>query len=191
MQKKVEKYFIPIILIGIVIVLGSIFIINNIYEPNITKNMKISLENNELLATTEINESSVNANNFTAPIIGSTVWPIETIKKYSDSNMQKQNGTIDQLTECMVTDVNNYVFKIKYITSGNGWNDSNAVFTEAWVDAHRLLINLPDVCPDIVYEIPNATKEGSIFKIGTGNNSVKIPNITGVQLYTYDEGRRW
>ena len=189
MHKKRKKYIVPIVVISLVIFLSLFFLIINIFKSNeyITDNIDFSVEDEELLATTEINESSANAGNFTASIKGSTVWPIVEVYIYTDSSLTKTTGkTIPALTECMVTDVFNYAFKVKYITNGKGWQDSDATFTEAWGNARRLLINLPDVCPEIEYNITNAYS--SIFKIGSSSRGavVNINGLTGEQLYTYD-----
>ena len=189
MQKKVEKYFIPIILIGIVIVLGSIFIINNIYEPNITKDMKFLLENNELLATTEINESSATSSNFTnEQIKGSTVWPIVEVNKYKDKYKSSYNGQLAALTECLVIEssLENEAFKVQYVSNGKKWNELGATYETCWVNSRRMLINLPDICDDIQYDITNAYS--SKFKIGSQSRGavVNVDNLTGKQLYTYD-----
>ena len=198
MQKRGMKVLNIIIILMLIIELSFAYIIPGLlslmkYDVAVEKH---EVKNEKLLATELINTPSNNASYFTKPIIGSTVWPIVTIYTYSDSSCTNKTGTINALTECVVTDVNGYNFKIKYIkTSGKTWkNAGNSDFAQTWVDANKLLINLPDVRPDIVYSIRNATNAqdidttstGSIFKVGSGNSYVSIPDITGKMLYTYD-----
>lgn len=190
MHKKNVKYYIPVFLISLVIVLSSTFILGNIIEPKeYVNDMNFFIESEGLFATTETNTSSAVNSNFTNDKIkGSTVWPIVAVYKYKDKNKSSYNGTLAALTECLVIDsyLENEVFQVKYVTNGKSWQDSSATFETCWVNSRRVLINLPDICDDIQYDITNAYS--SKFKIGSSSKGsvVNIDGLTKQQLYTYD-----
>ena len=183
LSKKINKIVFGIFLI-LSIVFDILFILLNSLKPSIVEISKITAKNEKLYTTYSTN---ANDTGIGEKIIGSTVWPIVEVYVYTNGSLEQTTGnTIPALTECMVTDVSNYAFKVKYITNGKGWQDADATFSEAWVNARRLLINLPDICPDIKYDIKNAYS--SVFKIGSESRGavVNIDGLTGEQLYTYD-----
>ena len=131
---------------------------------------------------------------FNSSILYSTVWPIIDKNLYENLSFNKKICTISKLTEAIiietnsVSNANDYKFKIKTASGVTGW-----------VDTENLLINLPDVRSDIIYNVKNASTQ-SLFKIGsTGTNIsqvkagtaytsgyVNLPGITNKKLYTYD-----
>ena len=191
MQKSVVKIFIAIGIICIMFVIGAVCFLGNMDKKNIVKDTIFSIKNTDILTTTEAEASGTVNSNFTnEKIKGSTVWPIVDVTKYTYKNKEKtaSKGTLPALTECLVIDASleNERFKVKYVTNGKAWTDSSAKFEECWVNARRMLINLPDICDNIQYDIKNAYK--SIFKIGSKSRGdvVAIDGLTDRQLYTYD-----
>ena len=174
MKKKIIYVIFTIILIFILIITNPI----KVYSVNTTN--------------TTNNTTHYKANGaFDRDVINSTVWAIDNITYYSQ--ISKKSVNIGNLAEAIIIN-DNYGelgdkcdLEIRTATGDIGWIK--------YKDRNKLLINLPDVRSDIVYDITNAYS--SKFKIGSDTNIsrkgktystgyVSIPNITGKKLYTYD-----
>lgn len=141
------------------------------------------------------NGNNSNSGRFNKNVLYSTVWPVQNIDIYQDSTLKTKITTISALTEAVIVETNNvssaddFIFKIKTASGQTGWTKPD-----------YLLINLPDVRDDIVYNVTNAYS--SIFKIGSNGTNISqvnrtsytsgavnltSPKITGQKLYTYDK----
>lgn len=183
---------------------------NNKYKVSVDQNGKITAKaagtatitakaSNGKIATCKVkvvlNTNKNHNGRFNEHVKYSTVWPICNKDIYSNSNLNQKIGNINALTECIIVETNGVsnadYFKFKIKTA-----DGKKV---GWVDTENLLINLPDVRSDIIYNISNATTN-TLFKIGSEDKnisqvkaktqytkgSVKLPDITGKKIYTYD-----
>lgn len=108
---------------------------------------------------------------FSATLYGAIAWANQKLNIRSNANMNSSLlGTIPvggKMTILSSDNPSTKYIKIKY---------NNIV---GYVYSDYIYINLPDIMPDIVYNITNA--DSSIFK----SADTDIPNVTGVALYGY------
>lgn len=108
--------------------------------------------------------------NFSATLYGARAWANQKLNiRQQPNSSSKLIGTVPtggKMTILSAEDSSRYI-KMSY----NGM--TGYVFTD------YIYINLPDIIPDIYYEITNAS--GSIFKVA----DLSIPNITGKNLYGF------
>ncbi len=108
--------------------------------------------------------------NFTATLYGARAWANQSLKIRSKANSSSSSvGTIP--TGGKVTILSgesaNYYLKVKYGKK------------TGYVNANNLMINLPDVMPDLYYKITNVS--GSIYK----SAGYSISGVTGKNLYGF------
>ncbi len=106
---------------------------------------------------------------FTATLYGARAWANQSLNiRQSASKSSTLLGNVPEGGKMTIlSDVSNGYLKIRY----NG--------VEGYVFANYIFINLPDVMPDVYYEISNAN--ASIFKTAGYN----ISNVTGKNLYGF------
>lgn len=108
---------------------------------------------------------------FSATIYGANAWANQSLSiRKSASSSSSKIGTVPtggKMTLLSSENSSTKYIKVKY----NG--------TTGYVYSDYIYINLPDVIPDIIYEISNANK--SIYKAA----NTKISNVTGKNLYGY------
>ncbi len=142
-------------------------------------NKKYYYKNNKKLTNTYIDYIYLNNNgvaqekvgNFSATLYGAIAWANQNINIRKEANQNsKVLGTIKTGGKMKILSAENsstkYI-KVKY---------RNIV---GYVYSNYIYINLPDIIPDIIYNISNANK--SIYR----SAGVNIPNITGKNLYGY------
>lgn len=110
---------------------------------------------------------------FSATLYGATAWPNQTLNV---RNKASENGQIISSIPAgkkvkIISDVNSSTGYIK-VRRGN---------IIGYVLANNLMINLPDVIPDMYYSISNANK--SKFKAA----GARISGITGENLYGFEK----
>ena len=106
---------------------------------------------------------------FNITIYGAQGWTTADVKIRNMAEMNATSlGIVPESKRVTILDSDtNGLIKIKY---------NNII---GYIPINYLFINLPDVIPNVVYEITNASS--SIFKVANTN----IPNVTGKNLYGY------
>lgn len=108
---------------------------------------------------------------FSATLYGAVAWANQNINIRQQANKNsKKLGTIPTGARMTILSDDNKTTKYIKVKYNN---------IEGYVYSDYIFINLPDIMPDMVYEITNA--DNSIFK--TADTS--IPNVTGKGLYGY------
>ena len=124
----------------------------------------IALTENELSATPA--EVQVNTG---ASLIYSTIWPIQDLELYSNTNRNQVLGTANAGTAYCILDEKDGLF---YIRAGDSYG---------YVDSNYCMINLPDFIGNIcLYDITNSYQ--SIYKA----HIYDIPTITGEVIAGYE-----
>lgn len=110
---------------------------------------------------------------FSATLYGAIAWPNQTLNVRSKASINGQIvGSISTGQKVkIISDVNASTGYVK-VRSGN---------TVGYVWVNNLMINLPDVIPDMYYSITNANK--SKFKVAGTN----ISGVTGENLYGFNK----
>lgn len=111
---------------------------------------------------------------FTESVEGSTGWVgVKDLGLYTQANDDEKIATLDRGTAFVITEAVN--------SNSNWWGVELSDGTCGYLESSECMINLPDVLPNIDYNITNAsTDPGSIF-VSSGYN---IDGITGEQLYS-------
>lgn len=108
---------------------------------------------------------------FSATLYGARAWANQTLNiRQKPNSSSTKLGTVPtggKMTILSADDASTKYIKIKY---GN---------ITGYVYSDYIFINLPDVIPDVIYEITNASS--SIFKAA----DVSIANVTGKNLYGF------